>query len=286
MNLHKIMTLVRREFQEHRMLWIGPLGAAGLMLVLVALSNHVQNQGIAFDASAPLAARGYLWAAGFSLFGLVAMIGLIAGVLAGFYALDCLYAERKDRSILFWKSLPVSDTETVLSKFLVAVLLVPLGVLLLTVLMQPLMALVLYARFEPLRPYFGMELLTTWIRLVPYLMATGLFAILWFAPVTAWLMLASVGARRAPLAIAVLPALAAPIENWVFDTRYVGRFLAERLFPWPRHLPSLIGPYIAPGEHGLNWWQPFQDPGLWIGLAVAAGMLYMVIRLRRYRDDT
>ncbi|MEJ0004987.1 MAG: hypothetical protein WDM77_00960 [Steroidobacteraceae bacterium] len=44
------------------------------------------------------------------------------------YAADCLYTERKDRSILFWKSMPVSDTLTVLSKLLVVMVIVPLGV--------------------------------------------------------------------------------------------------------------------------------------------------------------
>ena len=48
------------------------------------------------------------------------------GVIAFFYAIDSLYADRRDRSVLFWKSLPLSDAETVLSKFTVAIVVIPL----------------------------------------------------------------------------------------------------------------------------------------------------------------
>jgi ABC-2 type transport system permease protein len=286
MNLGRFKTLVRREFQEHRMLWVGPLIAAALVLVGVALMRKIQAQGTAFDAAAPLDARGHLWVSGFALLSTFSFVGLIAGALAAFYALDCLYAERKDRSILFWKSLPVSDAETVLSKYAVAGLVLPVAMLLLTLLVQPLMALVLYARFEPLRPYFSVDLLTAWISLVPYLFAVTAFSILWYAPLVAWLLLASVAMRRAPLALAALPILAVPVERWVFGTSQIGRFLIGRVFPWPERLPAPLTPYIQRSDPALEWWRLFMEPGLWIGLAVAAGMLYVVIRLRRYRDDT
>jgi ABC-2 type transport system permease protein len=61
----------------------------------------------------------------------VAVLYVAAAIVGAFIALDCLYAERKDRSILFWKSLPVSDGLTVLSKFLVIVAVAPLGIFLL-----------------------------------------------------------------------------------------------------------------------------------------------------------
>ena len=52
---------------------------------------------------------------------------LIAALFVCFgYLVDCLYAERKDRSILFWRSLPVSDRDTVLAKFFVATIATPL----------------------------------------------------------------------------------------------------------------------------------------------------------------
>ena len=41
---------------------------------------------------------------------------LTAFLVGVFYCLDALHGERRDRSILFWKSLPVSDLTTVLAK--------------------------------------------------------------------------------------------------------------------------------------------------------------------------
>ncbi len=275
-----------REFQEHRLLWIGPLITVVLMLVAVALGRHLQTEGIAFDAQAPLDPRGHLGVAGFALLSVGSVTAFVGSILTAFYAVDSLYAERKDRSILFWKSLPVSDAETVLSKFIVAGIVVPVGALLLTLLVQPLMALVLYLRFEPLHPYFSHQLLTAWISLLPYVLATTAFAILWYAPLVAWFLLASVAMPRVPLVLAVFPALVVPIERRVFATNHVGQFIGDRMFPWPARMPSLLSPYLAPGVPHPEWWRPFQESGLWIGLAVAAGMLYIVIRLRRYRDDT
>jgi ABC-2 type transport system permease protein len=56
-----------------------------------------------------------------------AMVLIITAFIVGlFYCLDALYGERRDRSILFWKSLPVSDLTTVLSKATIALVVLPL----------------------------------------------------------------------------------------------------------------------------------------------------------------
>ena len=55
-----------------------------------------------------------------------AIIFLVMGTVGFFYCIDALYADRADRSVLFWKSLPLSDAETVLSKFATAAVLIPL----------------------------------------------------------------------------------------------------------------------------------------------------------------
>jgi ABC-2 type transport system permease protein len=96
-----------------------------------------------------------------------------------------------------------------------------------------------------------------------------LVTILWYAPVAAWLMLASVFARRAPLMFATLP--------WVFLT------VSERIVLGSTHVWNFLTKRFAPGLEPL---QSLTQPDMWLGLAAAAGMLYIVIRLRRYRDDT
>ncbi len=202
------------------------------------------------------------------------------------YLLDCLFAERKDRSILFWKSLPVSDAEAVLAKLGVAMLLVPALVIAMAVVLQPLMAGIIALRFAEVRPFVG-QVLGGSLAALPQLLGLWLVALLWYAPVATYLMLASVLARRVPIMYAVIPPLALGVaERLVLDSTHVFRFVGERLMPWPQP-----GRVFTPSEHGMpalshDWWKMFGEPALWLGLVAAAAMVYAVIRLRRYRDDT
>jgi hypothetical protein len=82
------------------------------------------------------------------------------------------------------------------------------------------------------------------------------------------------------------PLVLSLVERLTFGTSEVGRFVGERLFPWPTRVSHLLGRGKDWITTGGDWWVVFQDPKLWLGLVAAAGMLYTVIRLRRYRDDT
>jgi ABC-2 type transport system permease protein len=211
------------------------------------------------------------------------LLGVAASVVVLVYLLDCLFAERKDRSILFWKSLPVSDAETVFSKLFLAMVLVPLGVMLLALLMQPLLGLVMYVRFEELREHMTLGITAGWLSGLGRLLTSWLFGVLWYLPFAAYLMLASVLAKRAPLVYAAMPPLVLIIgESLMFEGAYVRGFLAERFMFFGQSLQLLLDYDDKPG-YGL---EVFLSPQLWIGVAVGAGMLYTVIRLRRYRDDT
>jgi ABC-2 type transport system permease protein len=225
------------------------------------------------------------------LTGIVAFLSLVTGFAVFAYLLDCMFSERRDRSILFWKSLPVSDAQTVLAKLTVAMLVLPLGMILLALLTQPVVALISWLRFEQLRPYIDFGLFAAWPGTLARLGVVWAFTVLWFAPIATYLMLASVLAKRAPLVYAVLPPLVLILgEKLILDSAHAGRFIGARLFPWPSRLQDLLGPVPRknPGPVMVesHWWIPFQDPNLWLGLAVAVGMLYIVIRMRRYRDDT
>ncbi len=289
MNRRKCLTLLRREFHEHRMLWSGPLLAVVLLVISVFASAHVQSQGIAFASSAPRVQNGSHAIAALSLIIAACLIGAVTAIVAAIYAVDTLYSERKDRSILFWKSLPVSDAQTVLTKFAVAVIVLPMGTFLLALAVQPLLMLVVYLRYEPLHAYMTADLFAGWSTAIPRLMAAGAYAMLWYAPLATWLMLASVLSKRVPLMFAVLPVvLPALLETMVFGSSSIKDFAAERINPWPLRFTQLLGHEGRTLGIGSapELWTPFRDPGLWIGLAVAAGMLYIIVRLRRFRDDT
>mgnify|MGYP000453693761 CR=1 FL=1 len=126
-----LITLVRREAWEHSAIWLVPVVMSLVLLVLAVMASFglIDNVSVEVMTDHSVDAReltGGLAAFNFALFGWFAMV---MSVVATFYLLDCLLADRKDRSILFWKSMPMSDTQVVLSKVLVAMVIVPLGVL-------------------------------------------------------------------------------------------------------------------------------------------------------------
>jgi ABC-2 type transport system permease protein len=270
--MKELVILVRRELWEHRSLWMAPLIAAGVLIVLSTFGataarshfnvNGVVNSDSGFEATqAPKALM--------ALLALSAQIFVVATIAAIAYLLDCLYAERKDRSILFWKSLPVSDARTVLVKFGLVMLLLPLCVYVLA----SLTFLIVHSIFGLVAPKLavslGGEAFGLTLNALGSLFASMLVSLLWYAPIGAWLMLASVLARRSPwLIVSLVPVGLFIAEGALFQTRYVLTFIGDRLRP------------------AFDAQATLERPALWLGLVAAAGMLYIVIRLRRYRDDT
>jgi ABC-2 type transport system permease protein len=285
---NKYLTLARREFWEHRGLWLAPTVVAGLLLLAAALFGAMSIDNGKFVhvsiGSGPNDSGSQIGAV--TLFGLFTSIGLFATIVSVFYLLDCLYAERKDRSILFWKSLPTSDAETVLTKLGVVLVLMPLLVLALAMVLQAMVAGIAAVRFAPFRPQVGEALLGSLVA-VPSLLGLWIIVALWYAPLATYLMLASVLARRTAIVYAVIPPVALGVaERMLLGTTHVFRFVGERLFPWPQ-----IGRVSAPVDGsmlrlGSDWWRMFGVPALWLGVVAAALLAYAVIRLRRYRDDT
>src|SRR5579872_3256884 len=131
---------VRRELWEYRAVYLAPLAAAGVFLLgfLVTVGHQVAKmRGMAsMDAMHryETLASPYDMASGFLM-----ATGMIVGA---FYCLGALYGERRDRSILFWKSLPVSDTTAVLSKAVVPIVIIPLLTFAFTVVTQLFMLLI------------------------------------------------------------------------------------------------------------------------------------------------
>jgi len=283
--MSSLLVQIRREFWEHRSLWIAPLVVAALLLASVVLFGRVEFGPADHSASArtllPMLLLG--WSAPFYL---------VAVVLCSLYLLDCLYGERRDRSILFWKSLPVSDTSTVLVKFLVGLALVPLGSFLLaaatSLLASP--ALLLRARLH-LDTGVSLWSVAYWLRTEGLLLYALLATLLWYAPYAAYLMLASAWARHLPSAWACLPPLLLVLfEYLIFRTHYV----AQALQRGPGELLQLsFRGDAAAGGLGTEILASTPDPlqllgsaQLWLGLLTAAALLALAVRVRRYRDDS
>lgn len=268
---------VRREFWENRSLYVAPLAVATAALLAFSLSSIVGiwERPLSLNPAKPQAP--YNLAAG-----LMMLTGIVVSV---FYCLDALHGERRDRSILFWKSLPVSDLTTVLAKASVPLVILPLLVFAVTVAMQWLMLLVSSA----IVLVSGQSVAELWTNLSFVRMSLLLLYhvitahALWPAPIYCWLLLVSGWSRRATLLWAVLPLVViGGIERLAFGTWYFARLVGSRLVGDVPTL-ALASPKVFPTDPMAHI-DPFHllsNMGLWFGLAVAAAFLATAVRLRR-----
>jgi ABC-2 type transport system permease protein len=281
---------VRRELWENRSIYVAPLAVAAVVLLgsaisLVGVPRSVRGV-VALDLEIQSAMLAHPYAH-------IAMLLVATGILVGiFYCLDALHGERRDRTILFWKSLPVSDLTTVLSKAIIPFVILPLIIFVTTVVLQFIMLLMSSAVLLAT----GAGVTTLWARLPLFQMQLvllyGLIVLaLWHAPIYAWLLLVSGWARRAAFLWAVLPLVAIGVFEWIaFHTSYFGSLMHDRVGGFAAHAFALRQPgsgpldphfiplaLIAPGKF-------LSTPGLWLGLAAAAIFLALAVRLRRYRE--
>ena len=298
--------LVQRELWEHRALYLTPmviafivtLGVATALVTgggrIVGFENMVA--GLQVGGQAGSAAGVAALAVGPST---VFVVGL--AFLVFFYSIDALYAERKDRSILFWKSLPLTDTEVVLSKLITAALVAPVitfGFVAAThIVILCLSSVAVWigggSAWELVwRP---VPLLQIWVLSVYLLIG----AALWFLPYIAWGLLCSAFAKKNVFLWAVLPFFVIPlVERLLFDSNLFARFALGRLsyMQWIQASFSGDNLHVALGDMPgrltgglLSLVDPgkfLATPGLWGGLVVAAGFTAGAIYFRRYRDDT
>jgi ABC-2 type transport system permease protein len=323
---------IKREFWEHRSLWIAPLVWAGIITLMFAWTvffviPHVTGHDGAFmsaDAEAlsqlsesdrrevqkavAEAKQHSLHDSGdkdtFFAFSYLALSGLVTGfasIVVFFYLIDCLYSERRDRSILFWKSLPISDARVVLSKLAVALVVVPLGALLLGAAMQLLMVFMVWARFHGTAIGAALPDLTllAWFKSQAVALALAVGGVLWYAPIASYLLLMSSWARRNVFLWVVLPPAAlAALEGFFFHSTRVLEFIGWRFTGYVRLLHvdpnalnvgardeaesiSRVGDVLSK----LDLSGMFLNAEVWIALVVTAGMVFAAIRLRRYRDE-
>jgi ABC-2 type transport system permease protein len=270
---------VQRELWENRSIYIAPLAVAALFLLGFLVSSIHLTRTLSSASSSQLndaIAQPYDLVAG--------MIMAITFFVAILYCLDALYGERRDRSILFWKSLPISDTTVVLSKMTVPVVVVPLVAFALTVGVHLIMLLLASVMFQA----SGIGAATLW-RHLPLVHKWAVLFVhlipghgLAFAPFYGWLLLVSAWARRTPFLWAVVPPVAiAGVEKIAFNTSYFARILLSPLVGGMQ--PSQSGPAMSMDAMTPALGDLLSSPELWIGFAVAAIFLVGAIRLRRAR---
>ena len=311
-----LLMLVKREFWEHRQLWLVPV-AVGSLLVFAGMFAQFNSGG---DFKLPFGPQKWNWdtarqvsereaMVAFSSLRLVlAMIplGITGSIVLYFYLLNSLFDERKDRSILFWKSLPVSDGATVASKLLVGAVIVPLLFYAVAVVTE-----ILFAEIWNLRVSWGLASGAAfawdpiaWFKLQGFMLFSVVAAILWYAPVAGYLVFISAWARRQPFLWSILPLIALGfIEQRFFGTHYISGLVGYRMAGlWaygndPSGWSVTDAAIVSPGHHiqTVDFSNVFDHqhligmlirPGLLIGLVVTLAFAYAAVRLRRYRDDT
>jgi ABC-2 type transport system permease protein len=286
---------IRRELWENRSIYLAPLVVAAL-IVLGFLYSTIRMPAVMLSVNIANTVNGtvthtthgidpilpYTIAAG--------LIMAVTFLVAIFYCLDALYGERRDRSILFWKSLPISDLTTVLSKAAIPLVLLPLLTWGITVVTQTLMLLinlsVFHARgIDTTALRTGLPLTQNSMMLLYHLVAIHA---LWYAPIWCWFLLVSAWARRTPLLWATLPPLALGVlEVITLHSGHVFQFLQYR-FRGPMGIdfttPSMPAGMSMSSHMQTSPAQFLAIPGLWTGLALAAVFLATAIQLRRYRN--
>jgi ABC-2 type transport system permease protein len=293
-------TLVRREFWEHRSLWRAPLVVSALLLVCAVLTHGA----LQIDASDPtewLNPQSKTTVFALAQWALTVPHYLVMILLVNFYLLDCLYAERKDRSILFWKSLPVSDGATVASKVVVACVVVPLGTFALAFVTDILFTLIwdlraVISHSPELVVWDTVAFLKT-----QALMFLGLvISVLWYAPFLGCFLLASACVRRNVLMwVTVVPLLVVIFEQIAFGTHWLSSLINYRTYGvwYDLNLESAILTSIhniGPAEivalpevfDRVHVGPAFTNIDLWLGLVLAAGCAYAAARVRGFRDET
>jgi len=272
---------VRRELWENRAIYIAPLAVAALF-VLGFLLNLGKTTRI-------MVVGGELHTADPYHFSETLIMGATF-LVAIFYCLDALYGERRDRSILFWKSLPVSDVMTVLSKASIPLLVIPLLTFAVTVVTQAII-LALTTMGLAMRGLSAslmlnhLSLFHMWGGLLYHLIAIhGL----WYAPFWAWFLLVSAWAKRSPFLWAFLvPFAIGVLEKITFNTSHFANLLLHRFMITGAPPASSAA---ASGDMSMGMVTPFTlgqfltSPGLWAGLGITAAFLAVAVRLRCYRD--
>ncbi|MDH3719571.1 MAG: ABC-2 transporter permease [Planctomycetota bacterium] len=300
------LALIRREVWEHRSIYVAPIAVAVVMslisiagmVTVSAFDNEIRMailgaSNIAGDAERQAAMTvfflGTSWIFLFSL-----------AILTVFYTLDSLYAERKDKSILFWRSLPVTDAETVISKLLTAIVVLPL-VTVVAIIVTHLLNLVASSVWIAVKGgdaghlvWGSVALLDNWLAAFIVTFASAL----WMSPFIGWFLFVSAWTKRSPLLMAFMPLILVPLIELIILR---SSFFAEAVFGRGGMMPLFRGMDME-GFFDKERMQVNEElirllghldivkfiasPSLWVGVIVCGLLTTAAIYVRRYRDES
>ena len=300
------LALVKREMWEHRSIFVTPAAIAsivtlGVLAGLMFAAGFAAEldlaifgaQNIAGDPERQLALTGFFLATSW-----VFIIAL--AILTVFYCLDSLYAERKDKSILFWRSLPVTDAETVISKLITAIIVIP-AVTVLGIIATHLINLIVVSIWVSMKGGDGgmmiwgsVALFDNWLAAFIVVIACGI----WMSPFIGWFLLVSAYTKRSPLLMAFMPLiLLGLLEGIILRTHYFAENVLARGDGMPIFRIGNIERFfdeeqwtVAEGATSLlshlDVVQFVSSPATWAGILVCGLLSTGAIYVRRYRDES
>ncbi|MGA9855191.1 MAG: hypothetical protein WBR29_07965 [Gammaproteobacteria bacterium] len=311
--LRAYSALVKREIWEHKSFWIVPavIGCLGILFTLYGCGALLvtTHQGlININGNVNLTGVDQVQVVRAFIFGSAALFNTVMLFMVWFYLMDSLYADRKDRSVLFWKSMPVSDTSTVLSKLFTGMVTAPalmVAAVMVTEIITGILFIitlsilgvhVLPLAFQPV------TIILAWITLAFALIVQSL----WLIPFFGWFLLCSAWARKLVLAWAVL----IPLGAMIVERLFIGtHYLSGAIFGHIARLFTMVmsGHYTVNGvtigsgieigdksdmvaSHSPlmtlgSLARVFAQPEMWIGIAIGALFVFGAIWLRRNRSE-
>ena len=301
-----LLALVKRELWEHRSIFVTPIAIAtivtlGVLAGLMFAAGFAAELDIVIFGAQNLAGDGERQLALTGFFLGTSWVFIIAlAILTVFYCLDSLYAERKDKSILFWRSLPVTDAETVISKLITAIFIIPV-VTVLGIIATHLINLIVVSIWVSIKGGDGgmmiwgsVALFDNWLAAFVIVIACGI----WMSPFIGWFLLVSAYTKRSPLLMAFMPLiLIGLLEGIILRTHYFAEIVLARGDGMPIFKIGNIESFfdeekwaIAEGATSLlahlDIVQFISSPATWAGILVCGMLSTGAIYVRRFRDES
>jgi len=299
------LALIRREIWEHRSIYVTPMAIAsivtlGVFAMLIFASGFAAELDAVIFGATNIAGETERKAALTLYFLGTSWLFLVAlAILTVFYCLDSLYSERKDKSILFWRSMPVTDAETVISKLIIALLVIPVAAII-GIIVTHLVNLVVTSVWVSMKGgdaslliWGSVSLLDNWLAAVIVILATGI----WMSPFIGWFLFVSAYTKRSPLLMAFMPLfLLALLEKIILRTHVFAEHVLGRGDGMPLIRTDNIERFfdeeqwrIAEGATSLlvhlDIVQFLTSPATWAGIIVCGLLSTAAIYVRRYRGE-
>ena len=296
-----LFTMIRREIQEQKLAFIYAPFIVALVLCLVIISVYLgltDIQTTTFNFSTELydeefqedmlqatpESKTAVIRSGLTVLGLPILLTVGFGLLA--YSLSTFADERKDRSLIFWRSLPVSDLTTVMSKLIFVVIVIPLLVVPNLFLLQliSLLSVSIYFVSNDIVSFgyvWTSYFISDWFRIIfsPWAQA------LWSLPILLWLMLAGTYFKK-PVIGAIVPLVALVVlEGIIFKANNIQEFIENRLGFWSRSDSFPIEYAEARVVDTSDIYLLLTTQAFWIGILASVVLIAGIVYTRSTNND-